>query len=1010
MSFTRKTLAIVVALAIVLTSISIAVFAADEGTLTTYTNFSRYDSATSSWVSLQNGNAPTSGDVSEYAKPGDYIKADVYFTSTFLVGNLRLIMAFNDILSVDASRTTEPDAGSGVYSIDSPVGIKGTFKDGQAAANYLVSRGIVTPDATSGLKFYDIKTNMNNKIQQYSSTLAMTFYFVVSESVTSDDTAKFEVFPNSTMTPDKYDLPSEADMVTDDSFDGLLVKNLDDEYLTAADYNLTINGKDIYSESLAFNGLIKFDPQGGKWSDGSTEVKEEDGLYKEALNKVPEEPTYEHHNFEGWSTETADGTTSQKVDGVTYVGGKQSEILTDDEVKALTFEQDNDIKTLYAVWSVEQYTVKFVNYDNSVLQEGKWDYGSTPSYSGETPQKPATADKTFSYSGWSPDIAEVTADAVYTAQYTDETKTFTITFKNEDGTTLQTLENVPYGATPAYAGETPTKDADAQYTYTFDGWDNEIAEVTGDATYTATYSKTVNKYTATFVNYDGSELYKDENVEYGSVPAYVGDTPVKPSSDGTDYTFAGWDPDPATGITGDTTYTAQFNEVGQVFTITFKNEDGTVLQTLTNVAYGTTPAYTGDTPTKAPTADYTYTFDKWTPEIVAATENATYTATFTETYIPKQVKDTFSYIDSKDNSVIGEPIVKSGTEGETYEVPEVNIPEGYEKSRNVNYLDGILTWGSDGVFGSEDRNFSIPLDRKSYDITFVDENGEEISTEPVEYKGEIPEAPEVPEERTNEEGKVEIFKGWVASDGESQPGGKMPAHEVTFTPKYEEKKYDYTVTYYKDEDHKEVYSTSSIKAGDPITGPDNGDPQKFGYKFTGWQGTDGLKVGDTMPEKDIELTAQWELDKGLIAAAVGGAAIAGAAGTIAAANTALITGGAIVGGAALIGGGIYLSNNTHRVVYMVDGEVYRTFFVIDGTKVIVPSDPSKDGYTFAGWDNEIPDRMPNHDLTFNAKFVAGENADVPATGSATAGLSALAIISAATAAAYVISTRKKEEN
>ncbi|MCQ2476978.1 MAG: InlB B-repeat-containing protein, partial [Clostridia bacterium] len=756
------------------------------------------------------------------------------------------------------------------------------------------------------------------------------------------------------------------------------------------------------------------DPQGGKWSDDSTAVKEEGGLYKEALNKVPEEPTYEHHNFEGWSTEVADGTTSQVVNGVTYVGGKQSEILTDDEVKALTFEQDNDIKTLYAVWSVEQYTVKFVNYDNSVLQEGKWDYGSTPSYSGETPQKPATADKTFSYSGWSPDIAEVTADAVYTAQYTDETKTFTITFVDDDGTTvLQTVTNVPYGTTPAYTGTPLSKTNTAEFTYSWDpadGWTESIVAATADKTYTAKYTATKNKYDVKFEDVDGNIIGEVQNIEYGSTPTVPEVVPTKPSSDGKDYVFAGWSPDPTQGITGETVYTPTFTEKGQVFTITFKNEDGTVLQTLTNVAYGTTPAYTGDTPTKAPTADYTYTFDKWTPEIVAATGNATYTATFTETYIPKQVKDTFSYIDSKDNSVIGEPIVKSGTEGETYEVPEVNIPEGYEKSRNVNYLDGIPTWGSDGVFGSEDRNFSIPLDRKSYNITFVDENGEEISTEPVEYKGEIPEAPEVPEERTNEEGKVEIFKGWVASDGESQPGGKMPAHEVTFTPKYEEKKYDYTVTYYKDEDHKEVYSTSSIKAGDPITGPDNGDPQKFGYKFTGWQGTDGLKVGDTMPEKDIELTAQWELDKGLIAAAVGGAAIAGAAGTIAAANTALITGGAIVGGAALIGGGVYLANNTHKVVYMVDGEVYRTFFVIDGTKVIVPSDPSKSGYTFAGWDNEIPGRMPNHDLTFNAKFVAGENADVPATGSATAGFSALAIISAATAAAYVISTRKKEEN
>jgi hypothetical protein len=66
------------------------------------------------------------------------------------------------------------------------------------------------------------------------------------------------------------------------------------------------------------------------------------------------------------------------------------------------------------------------------------------------------------------------------------------------------------------------------------------------------------------------------------------------------------------------------------YTITFVNWDGSNLQTL-SVAEGEMPQYTGSTPTRPDDEEYTYTFSGWTPAIVAATEDATYTATFTAT-------------------------------------------------------------------------------------------------------------------------------------------------------------------------------------------------------------------------------------------------------------------------------------------------------------------------------------------------------------------------------------------
>ena len=123
-------------------------------------------------------------------------------------------------------------------------------------------------------------------------------------------------------------------------------------------------------------------------------------------------------------------------------------------------------------------------------------------------------------------------------------------------------------------------------------------------------------HSVTFKDWDGTVLY-ETTCQVGNTPVYG---VAEPTRDG--YTFTGWTP--ALGaITGDTVYTATYKGLP---TITFQNWDGTVLQQST-WAYGSTPIYSGATPTKDG-----FEFAGWSPAITTVTGDAVYTATFNEQF------------------------------------------------------------------------------------------------------------------------------------------------------------------------------------------------------------------------------------------------------------------------------------------------------------------------------------------------------------------------------------------
>ena len=66
-------------------------------------------------------------------------------------------------------------------------------------------------------------------------------------------------------------------------------------------------------------------------------------------------------------------------------------------------------------------------------------------------------------------------------------QTYTITWKNYDGSILEIDENVEEGVLPTYDKELPIKESDGQYRYVFMGWTPIVEEAIADGVYYATY-------------------------------------------------------------------------------------------------------------------------------------------------------------------------------------------------------------------------------------------------------------------------------------------------------------------------------------------------------------------------------------------------------------------------------------------------------------------------------------------------------------------------------------------
>ena len=326
----------------------------------------------------------------------------------------------------------------------------------------------------------------------------------------------------------------------------------------------------------------------------------------------------------------------------------------------------------------------------------------------------------------------------------------TITWKNWDDTVLGTAK-VNYGATPDYTGATPTKASDAQYSYTFAGWNPTLVPVTGDATYTAQYQKVTRSYTVTWKNWNG-EVLQTNKVEYGTTPIYTGATPTRPADGNNTYTFSGWDKEIAS-VTGDVTYTARY-------TVACSHANTEIRGA--KQATCTESGYTGDTyckDCKQKLEDGTTISAKGHTEVIDVAKEATCTET--------------GLTEGKHCSVCNEVLVKQGVvkaKGHTEEIRNAKdatlTEDGYTGDTYCSVCNELLKQGE-----------TIP--KGGVMVKWVDGNGKVLVEKavkkgdtPPEYAGDTPTKNETPYFSYE-------FTGW---DPELAPVNE----DTTYTAKFKE--------------------------------------------------------------------------------------------------------------------------------------------------------------------------------------------------------------------------------
>ncbi|MBB6461546.1 leucine-rich repeat protein [Flammeovirga kamogawensis] len=354
------------------------------------------------------------------------------------------------------------------------------------------------------------------------------------------------------------------------------------------------------------------------------------------------------------------------------------------------FNSVNNNLTVKAEYSINTYTVTFVDHDNTVLKSENVEFEKTAT----PPDNPSRRGYTFD--NWDTEFTSVSNNLTVKAEY--NINTYTVTFVDHDDTVLKS-ENVEFEKT-ATPPDNPTRRG-----YTFDNWDTEFNSVSNNLTVKAEYN--INTYTVTFVDHDDTVL-KSENVEFEKT-ATPPDNPIRSG-----YIFSNWDVN-YESITEDITIKALYNVV-ITYTVNFNDYNGTLLKSEIVISGNTATA-----PSDPSRIGYIFTgwdiaFDLISEDLIvtAMYKISTFTVTFKD-HDGLEIKS--EEVDYKDAATAPENPTRSGY---TF--------IGWDTTFDIITADLIVT-----------ATYEI----NTYTVIFKDHDGSIIKSEEVNYKAPAT-APENP--------------------------------------------------------------------------------------------------------------------------------------------------------------------------------------------------------------------------------------------------------------------------